>query len=357
MKKILLIIACAFFLGACCPSTPAGYEPNGRWTKEKAREWSERTGWRSGCNYIPATAINQIEMWQASTFDPETIDKELGWAEELGFNTMRVYLSSVVWRNEAESFKQRIDRFLDLAAGHGIKPLFVFFDDCWNPHSEIGPQPAPKPGIHNSGWVRDPSDDLRADTTALFPVLEAYVKDIMTTFRDDDRVLWWDLYNEPGNSGYNIASLPLVKNVFKWAREVRPSQPVSVGLWYYGCPELNAFQIENSDIISYHNYLDPDSHALRIGFFKAFARPMYCTEYMARRNGSTFQTILPMLRENNIGAINWGFVAGKTNTIFAWDEPLPEAAEPPLWFHDIYRPDKTPFDPAETETIRRINGK
>lgn len=357
MKKAFLIIISAFFLASCCRQTPAGYESNGRWTKEKAWEWSRRTGWRSGCNYIPATAINQIEMWQASTFDPETIDKELGWAGELGFNTMRVYLSSVVWRAEAESFKQRIDRFLDIAEGHGIKPLFVFFDDCWNPHSEIGPQPAPKPGVHNSGWVRDPSDDLRADTAALFPVLEAYVKDIMTTFRDDDRVLWWDLYNEPGNNGYDIESLPLLKNAFKWAREVRPSQPVSVGLWYYGCPELNAFQIENSDIISYHNYLDPESHALRIGFFKAFERPMYCTEYMARRNGSTFQTILPMLKENNIGAVNWGFVAGKTNTNFAWDEPLPDVVEPPLWFHDIYRRDKTPFDPAETETIRRVNGK
>lgn len=357
MRRPLLIITCAFFLAACCRQAPAGCEPNGRWTKERAREWSERTGWRSGCNYIPATAINQIEMWQASTFDPETIDKELGWAEELGFNTMRVYLSSVVWRNEAESFKQRIDRFLDIAASHGIKPLFVFFDDCWNPHSGIGPQPAPKPWVHNSGWVRDPSDDLRADTVALFPVLEAYVKDIMTTFRDDDRVLWWDMYNEPGNSGYDIASLPLLKNAFKWAREVRSSQPVSAGLWYYGCPELNAFQIENSDIISYHNYLDPESHALRIGFFKAFERPMYCTEYMARRNGSTFQAILPMLKQNNIGAINWGFVAGKTNTNFAWDEPLPDVAEPPLWFHDIYRQDKTPFDPAETETIRQVNGK
>lgn len=357
MKRVLLIIACAFLGTACCEQPHAGCEPNGRWTKARAREWSERTGWRSGCNYIPATAINQIEMWQASTFDPETIDKELGWAEELGFNTMRVYLSSVVWRNEAESFKQRIDRFLDIAASHGIKPLFVFFDDCWNPHSEIGPQPAPKPGVHNSGWVRDPADDLRADTVALFPVLEAYVKDIMTTFGDDDRVLWWDMYNEPGNSGYDIKSLPLLKNAFKWAREVRPSQPVSAGLWYYGCPELNAFQIENSDIISYHNYLDPESHALRIGLFKAFERPMYCTEYMARRNGSTFQTILPMLKQNNIGAINWGFVAGKTNTIFAWDEPLPDAAEPPLWFHDIYRQDKTPFDPAETAIIRQVNGR
>lgn len=356
MGKVLVIIVC-LFVSCCHVDSEEGYESNGRWTKEKAREWGEHTGWRSGCNYIPATAVNQIEMWQKSTFDPGTIDKELGWAEELGFNTMRVYLSSVVWRHESESFKKRIDRFLEIADRHGIRPLFVFFDDCWNPHSRIGPQPAPKPGIHNSGWVRDPSDDLRADTVALFPVLEAYVKDIMTTFGDDDRVLWWDLYNEPGNRGYNIKSLPLLKNVFRWAREVKPSQPVSVGLWYYGCPEMNAFQIENSDIISYHNYLDVQSHAHFINFFKIFERPVYCTEYMARRNGSYFQTIMPMLKENGVGAINWGFVAGKTNTIFAWDDPHPDGLEPPVWFHDIYRQDKTPFDTVEIKTIKSMNCK
>jgi hypothetical protein len=356
MKKLFPAII-AIALAACCPKAPEqGYETNGRWTKQKALEWSQRTGWRSGCDYIPSTAINQIEMWQQSSFDPATIDKELEWAEELGFNTMRVYLSSVVWKHEAEGFKQRIGQFLEIADSHGIRPLFVFFDDCWNPDSQIGEQPAPKPGVHNSGWVRDPSDGLRADTVALYPVLEAYVKDIMTTFKDDERVLWWDLYNEPGNSGYGIKSLPLVKNVFRWAREVRPSQPVSIGLWYYDCPELNEFQVENSDIISYHDYVNPDLHATRIGVLKAFGRPLYCTEYMARRNGSYFQTIMPMLKANNVGAINWGFVAGKTNTIFAWDEPRPDATEPELWFHDIYRTDKTPFDQAEIETIKQTNG-
>ena len=357
MKKYLSVITVVAILSSCCTKTQEGYEANGRWTKEKAKAWSEHIGWRSGCNYIPATAINQIEMWQESTFDPETIDKELGWAEELGFNTMRVYLSSVVWKHEAESFKQRIGQFLDITSRHGIKPLFVFFDDCWNPHSEIGTQPAPKPGVHNSGWVRDPSDDLRTDTATLFPVLEKYVKDILVTFKDDDRVLWWDLYNEPGNSGYNTRSLPLLKNVFRWAREVNPSQPLSAGLWKTTCIELNTFQIESSDIISYHNYVNKDMHADRIRMFKVFDRPMYCTEYMARRGGSFFQTILPMLRENNISAINWGFVAGKTNTIFAWDEPMPDVSEPPLWFCDIYRQDKTPFDPEEIAVIKKVNSK
>lgn len=353
MKNALLILAAAFTLVAC--STDNGYEANGRWTKEKAAEWSEKTGWRSGCDFIPSTAINQIEMWQESTWDPQTIDKELGWAEELGFTTMRVYLSSVVWKHEAEGFKTRMNDFLTIADSHGINPVFVFFDDCWNPQSQIGEQPAPKPGVHNSGWVRDPSDDLRKNPDELFPVLEAYVKDIMTTFKDDQRVLWWDLYNEPGNNGYNAESLPLLKAVFSWARDVRPSQPVSAGLWYLGCPELNAFQIENSDIISYHNYLDPDQHLLRMQMFKAFQRPLYCTEYMARRNNSLFQNILPLLKENGISAINWGFVSGKTNTIFAWDEPRPDVAEPELWFHDILRQDKTPFCQEEVDVIKEVN--
>lgn len=355
MKRIILLCCAVVFFAAC--ATDKGVYADGRWTEEKACQWGEKWGWRSGCDYIPATAINQIEMWQESSFDPATIDKELGWAEELGFTTMRVYLSSVVWKHEAETFKGTIDKFLNIADSHGIKPVLVFFDDCWNAHSEIGVQPQPKPGIHNSGWVRDPSDDLRKDTLALYPELEKYVKDILTTFGDDERVLWWDLYNEPGNNGYDMESMPLLKNVFAWAKEVRPSQPISAGIWYAKCPELNAFQLNNSDIISYHNYSEVNNHQAQIDSLKTFGRPIVCTEYMARRNNSTFQSILPMLKENNVSAINWGFVSGKTNTIFAWSDPRPDEAEPELWFHDIYRQDKTPFDEAEIAVIKEVNGK
>ena len=296
-------------------------------------------------------------MWQAESFDAATIDKELGWAEELGFNTMRVYLSSVVWRHDPQGFKKRMDQFLVISSKHGIRPVFVFFDDCWNEESAIGKQPDPKPGVHNSGWVQDPRVSLRKDTTKLFPMLEKYVKDILTTFKNDKRILLWDLYNEPGNSQHGISSLPLLKNVFKWARKVNPSQPLSAGVWYFGCNELNAFQIENSDVITYHNYSNEKEHQLWINFLKIYGCPMICTEYMARRNDSKFQNILPLLKKNHIGAINWGFVSGKTNTIFAWNEPNPNVKEPILWFHDIYRQDKTPFDPQEVNTIKAVNGK
>ena len=327
------------------------------WSQQKANTWYSAQPWLSGCNYQPATAINQIEMWQADTFDASTIDKELGWAEELGFTTMRVFLSSVVWENDADGLKKRINQFLNISSKHNIKPMFVFFDDCWNPESSYGKQPDPKPGIHNSGWVRDPSVSLREDPTKLFPILEKYVKDILTTFRDDKRVLLWDLYNEPGNSKHGITSLPLLKNVFKWAREVNPTQPLTSGIWYFGSNELNVFQVENSDIITYHNYSGVKDHQTEINYLKMFNRPLICTEYMARKHDSKFENIMPMLKRNHVGAINWGFVSGKTNTIFAWDEPMPTVKEPKLWFHDIYRQDKTPFNQDEINAIKRINLK
>jgi galactose mutarotase-like enzyme len=332
-------------------------ETSGLWSQEKAAAWYAQQPWLNGSNFQPSSAINQVEMWAGESFDAATIDKELGWAEELGFNLMRVYLSSEVWKADAEGFKKRMDEYLAISSKHNVKTLFVFFDDCWNEETVKGTQPAPKPGIHNSGWVQDPAVSLRKDTATLFPILEKYVKDILTTFKDDERVLLWDLYNEPGNSQHGMASMPLLKNVFKWAREVNPSQPVSAGVWFFKYPELNQFQIENSDVLTYHNYRDPENHQLWIDLLKTHGRPMICTEYMARRNNSRFENVMPMLKRNNVGAINWGFVSGKTNTIFAWDEPKPNEKEPTLWFHDIFRQDKTPFDTKEVELIKKLNGK
>jgi galactose mutarotase-like enzyme len=354
---VLLIFAFAFGIKEVVIAQTKSINQNQRWTKEKAAAWYANQPWLCGSNFQPSSAINQVEMWAAETFDAPAIDKELGWASELGLNVMRVYLSSEVWKQDPEGFKKRMDQYLTLSDKHGIKTLFVIFDDCWNPETVAGKQPDPKPGVHNSGWVQDPACSLRADTNKLYPVLEKYVKDILGVFKNDKRILLWDLYNEPGNSNHGNESLPLLKNVFRWARQVNPSQPVSVGLWYFGASALNTFQVENSDIITYHNYSDVGNHQMWINFLKMQNRPLICTEYMARKNNSRFQNIMPLLKQNNIGAINWGFVSGKTNTIFAWDEPKPNEKEPALWFHDIYRQDKTPFDTKEVDFIKKITGK
>lgn len=334
-------------------------QSNSVWTIERAVIWHAKYPWLRGCNFQPSTAINQVEMWSGETFDATTIDKELGWAQELGFNLMRVYLSSEVWKKDPEGFKKRMDEYLAISSKHDILTLFVFFDDCWNKETVSGTQPMPEPGVHNSGWVQDPAVSLRANTAQLYPVLEKYVKDVLTTFKNDKRILLWDLYNEPGNNKHGIASLPLMQNVFKWAREVNPSQPLSAGVWNLSDSfnQLNVFQLSNSDVITYHNYENKDKHNMEIDMLKLYGRPLLCTEYMARRNKSTFNEIMPLLKENKIGAINWGFVSGKTNTIFAWDEPKPNDKEPSLWFHDILRQDKSPFDPSEIVLIKEMTGK
>jgi hypothetical protein len=325
-----------------------------RWTEAKANEWYSKQGWLRGCNYQPSSAINQLEMFQAETFDAATIDKELGWAEKLGFNVMRVYLHHLLWTADKEGFKKRLDNYLAISTRHKIKTLIVFFDDCWNDTAWVGKQPAPKPGVHNSGWVRDPGTMIYSHPDTM-SVLEGYVKDVMTTFKNDQRILMWDLYNEPGNNRQFNKSMPLLQNVFKWAREVNPSQPITAAVWNNAnnFKELNKFQLDNSDVITYHNYSYVDNHKSAIDSLRKFKRPLICSEYMARRNGSLFQTIMPLLKKENVGAINWGFVSGKTNTIFAWDTPLPDGKEPPLWFHDIYRQDGSAFSKYEVEFIKK----
>lgn len=329
---------------------------DGRWSVERAQQWGEQHPWYRGANFNPSTAINQLETWQEASFDPETIDRELGWAEEIGFNCMRVYLHHLAWQVDKEGFKARMDAYLDIADSHGIKTMFVFFDDCWNAEYEAGKQPEPKTGIHNSGWVRDPGDRIFREPE-LMDTLEVYVKDVLKTFADDDRIMLWDLYNEPGNNGLGNKSMPLLKNVFAWAREVNPSQPLSVGVWNIRLKELNKFQLEHSDIITYHNYSDETDHRKAIDSLKLYERPMICTEYMARTRNSLFGNIMPMLKEEKIGAINWGLVAGKSNTIYAWDTPIPSGEEPEVWFHDIFRPDGTVFSQDEIDLIKELTGK
>ena len=326
------------------------------WSAEKANAWYQQHKWITGANYLPATAINQLEMWQAETFDTATINRELGWAENIGFNAMRVFLHSVVWKTDAEGFKKRITQYLGIADRHRIKTMFVFFDDCWNKIPKAGKQPDPKPGIHNSGWMQDPGQPMSNDTT-LFPGLEKYVKDVMTTFSKDKRILLWDLYNEPGNSGKRDSSLPLLTKVFQWAREVAPEQPITAGLWAWDFEKLNAFQLQNSDIVTYHDYEEPQWHQRVIELLKASGRPLICTEYMARIRNSRFSNILPLLKKQNVGAINWGFVSGKSNTIYAWDTPIPDGGQPIEWFHDIFFPDGKPYRQDEVNLIKKLNGK
>jgi hypothetical protein len=325
------------------------------WPAEKANAWYASHKWINGADFIPSTAINQLEMWQAGTFDPKTIDRELGYAEGIGFNTMRVFLHSMAWQQDPKGFKGRVDRYLTIADKHHIQTIFVFFDDCWNTDAKTGKQPEPKTGIHNSGWLQDPGNRIK--DPGEIPMLQKYVTDVLTAFKHDKRILLWDLFNEPGNSSKKNGSLGLLAKVFTWAKTVNPDQPVSAGMWDWSLEKLNAFQLTHSDVITYHDYEDPEKHERVVQILKASGRPVICTEYMARLRNSTFENTMPMLKKENVGAINWGLVSGKTNTIYAWDTPMPNGDEPKVWFHDVFRKDGAPYKTDEVNLIKQLNNK
>ncbi len=322
-----------------------------RWSIEKANEWYSSQPWLVGCNFIPSTAINQLEMWQAETFDPDTIDRELGWAADIGFNTMRVFLHDPLWHADADGLMKRMDRYLAISTRRGIRTLFTIFDDCWNTSPRLGPQPAPVPGVHNSGWVQSPGSAIVTDP-GQWSRLEKYVSGVLGAFGDDERIIMWDLYNEPGNNKLVEQSLGLLQAVFQWANAARPSQPLTSGVWFSNAA-ISEFQLAASDVITFHNYSDAANLAETVSRWKSFGRPVICTEYMARTRNSLFTTHLPIFKREHVGCYNWGFVSGKSQTIYPWGSPQ-GAPEPALWFHDVLRADGTPYDPAEVEFITRL---
>jgi hypothetical protein len=345
-----------------------------RWSVEQAQAWYAKQPWLVGCNFIPSSAINQLEMWQAETFDLETIEREIGWAHAIGFNAMRVFLHSLLWAHDRDGFSGRIDRFLAVLASHQIRPMFVLFDGVWDPFPKLGPQPAPRPHVHNSGWLQSPGVEVLADRLRHDEMAD-YVTGLIARFRTDERVLAWDLFNEPDNPNIgsygqrepeNKAQLAteLLRKAYAWAREAAPVQPVTAGVWrgpwaeLDELPEIDRLMLEESDVMSFHSYYPASNVRARIDELERLGRPLLLTEYMSRPTGSTFESVLPLLKERKVAAFNWGFVAGKTQTIYPWDSwRKPYSSEPDVWFHDIFRPDGAPFRADEVRLIRELTGR
>jgi Cellulase (glycosyl hydrolase family 5) len=373
-RSAWVVCSCIAMAILCSVGTAAasGAEnPGERWSEDQANAWYKQQPWLVGANFLPSNAVNELEMWQADTFDAAEIDRELGWAEKIGMNTMRVFLHNMVWEQDAGGFQKRIDQFLAIADRHHIRPVLVLFDSCWDPDPKLGPQRPPIPGVHNSGWVQAPGRAALMDA-AQYPKLESYVKGVVGAFANDKRVLAWDVWNEPDNtndSSYGRLEpknkrdlvLALLPQVFAWARAAHPVQPLTSGVWAGDWSSLDKMtpmgrvQIEQSDVITFHNYDWPEGFEARIEQLEQFHRPIICTEYMARGAGSTFDTILPIAKKNRVGAINWGLVKGRSQTNLPWDSwQHPYINEnPPVWFHDVFHEDGTPYRVREAEIIRQ----
>lgn len=355
---VLLLVSCANVNGE--KNDDSSVRTGDRWSEEKANQWYESQPWPVGVNYVVSSAINQIEMWGEDTFDPETIDRELGYAKDLGFNTVRIFLHDLVWEADPSGFKKRLEEFLGICEKHQIKALVTFFTNGGTGiEPKLEKQPEFRQGVHNSAWVQSPGASVVNDPSK-WGRLEKYIKDVIYSFRDDQRILLWCLYNEPESHKLGANSLPLLREMFKWGREINPSQPLSSPIWQLPASpgtklDIVSFLGENCDVMTYHCYSNADDMKRFIKLLKIFKRPIICQEYMGRPK-STFEDILPILKEENVGAISWGLTSGKCNFHLQWGSK-PGDPEPEIWFHDILRIDGSPYDNNEIELIKQITGK
>lgn len=336
-----------------------------RWPIDRVTEWYARQPWIVGFNYLPRTAVNWTELWQAESFDLATIEQELEWAERIGFNAIRTNLQYLVWHHDAAGLHARLDRFLGAAAQRGMRTMLCLFDDCAFSGREpyLGPQDAPVPGIHNSGAAASPGRAVVRDRSR-WPDLERYVHDVVSHFGDDDRLLAWDLYNEPGNDAVftrkaapdpqgSLAphSMALAEASFGWARAAAPIQPLTTGVWSLDWRAHEAPLIELSDFVSFHNYLSLEPLAHQVEELRAVGRPLVCTEWLARGLGSVPETHLPWFARERIGCFHWGLVNGRTQTHLPW--PGFEAlATDGRWHHDLMRSDGAPYAAKEIDLFR-----
>jgi hypothetical protein len=308
-------------------------------------------------------------MWQDATFDPATIDRELGWAADLGFNSVRVFLHDLVFSADGAEFLDRVDHVLGLADDHGITMMPVLFDGVWHPEPRLGPQPEPRPGVHNSTWVQGPGVAVLADPSR-WPDLRPYVDALLNRFGDDGRVAAWDLFNEPDQR--NVISWPrkemrsktraadgLLGAVFDWAQEADPGQPLTCGVFtgVSGAVErvssINRTMLARSDVISFHSYAKRPRLERSIDHLARYHRPLLCTEWLARGTGSTVD-LLEVLADRDVGAYCWGLVDGRSQTRFPWTSWVRPTPGDAPWFHDLLHPDGTPYDGDEVALIRRV---
>ena len=354
-----------------------------RWTEKDAKDWWKSRSWVCGFNFLPSTSVNFIEMWHADTFDMTTIERELGWAAEVGFNAIRVNLPFLGWQHDRDGLIDRVDRLLGTADARGLSTVLCLFDDCGfsgvEPH--WGPQPDPQPGVHNSRAVASPGRFAVLDAT-LRPSLAEYVRDIIATFRADRRVLFWDLYNEPGNrmdfeeteySQFDAElenhALSLMESSFAVARDVDPEAPLTVAAWTTPLPDSDAhpYQTEidrsalsHSDIITFHAYWNRERVSKFIDYLEVLERPIVCTEWMARQIDSRISDQLELFHDRNVGCFQWGLVKGRTQTWLPWPDDLVRAhggqVDRDIWFHDLMDEKGEPYDPKEIRTIQALTG-
>ena len=350
-----------------------------RWTEREAWEWQEKVGWLRGCNFIGSDCANRIDMWQSSgnAAHMQTAEREIALCRDMGFNTVRVIVEYDVWLQERESFLKVLESYISLFAKYNQKVMITLANEAVLCRGDIY---TPKPlgeqtyalGYHQGRLPLTPEQKAlqpyheleRKETRESF--LEM-IREIVSIYRSDDRVICWNVFNEPGITIGVDRSIPLIKTMFETVRERDPSQPLASDIWYWGDPEQlrpnDQLSADLSDVISWHSYKPMAEFAEDYSIMKKIGRPILLTEWLNRINYQEVREMYPLLFLEKINCWCWGFVAGKTQTYEPWTSLWEQfdakdgnvRYDFTRWQHDLFRTNLRPYDPKEIDLIKHFN--
>jgi hypothetical protein len=330
-----------------------------RWSNEKAKKYMASLGVIKGVNYIPSYCVSYIEMWHH--FKEDVIYRELRYAKRFGFNSLRIFVAACQWESRREIIQEKLNTFLDWCKELGFTVMLTLQPNTYMlPNNDLHPEEDPfiinfKPGCHDGSWTYKGAQifDCNGKWIESKENICKFVCDIISSYGQDKRVTFWDLYNE-----CHTSNIPLQELVFSCARSQNPIQPLTA-CW-------NALDI--SDITTFHCYatpgvevLDPDlpgihemSFSGEINRAKSTGRPILCTECLARTFKSEMTGFLPVYRKERIGFYIWGLCAGSAQYHFPWDWPI-GSPEPKRWFHCVMYPDGSFYDQTEYEMVQAFD--
>ncbi len=348
-----------------------------RWTCDEIWNWYNNMPWLRGCNFLPSDCCNRIAFWQALHFEKhlQTCERELALAASIGYNSIRVILEYIVYAEEHDSFMERFERFLQAADKNGICVMVCFGNDCTVPKNAN--YRAPHVGIQEYDWGyhggRKNSPHGSNPDAVGYSILDepseaaiffAMVQEIITKYKDDKRICVWDLFNEAGNNNRGELSRPHVQKIFDVARSCDPSQPLTSCVWS-GHRNFNPAEqtaLDNSDVVSYHNYADYQNNIEALAELKKYNRPLFNTEWLHRPFHNTVQEMFPLFYLEKVSCWNWGLVAGLSQTYEPWESMWRREAagdgrniDFTKWQHDLFRPSLHPYDPREIEIIKHFS--
>lgn len=349
-----------------------------QWTVEEANTWYRKYPWIRGTNFLPSNCSSRLDMWQSYHLKEhlECSDRELALAEQIGFNSVRLWLNFDVYYSEGkETFLDILEKYICLCAKHhqSVMLCLAYEEDLHElpfVPKPLGEQPI-YPATHfNRPKEKEGKPSWRhyleiPETHDLFIEM---VTEVVRKYRDDERIIVWNVWNEPDITRKE-ATLPLLAQLFELVRSLDPIQPLTSDIWA-GLDEeckcksvVQQYSLEHSDVISFHNYSPYEKFIEQVIRLKSVTdRPIFMTEWLHRINHNNVYELYPLMYLENIACYCWGFVAGLTATIEPWnslwdqyDKDHNVPYDFTKWQHDLFRPNGRPYDPKEIEIIKHFN--